>query len=55
MGQEYIDYGYAPYIKTLQEKGLSFKYSFSNGRKSIDGMPSILSSIPMFIEPYFVA
>ena len=54
MGQEYIDYGYAPYIKRLQDKGLSFKYSFSNGRKSIDGMPSILSSIPMFIEPYFV-
>ena len=24
------------------------------GRKSIDGMPSILSSIPMFVEPFFL-
>ena len=54
IGEEYIEYGYAPFLKSLQEKGLSFKYSFSNGRKSIDGMPSVLSSIPMFIEPYFV-
>ena len=54
IGEEYIEYGYAPFLKTLQEKGLSFKYSYSNGRKSIDGMPSVLSSIPMFIEPYFV-
>ena len=55
IGEEYIEYGYAPFLKSLQEKGLSFKYSFSNGRKSIDGMPSVLSSIPMFIEPYFVS
>ena len=54
IGEEYIEYGYAPFLQTLKEKGLTFKYSFSNGRKSIDGMPSILSSIPMFIEPYFV-
>ena len=53
-GEEYIEYGYAPFLKSLQDQGLSFKYSFSNGRKSIDGMPSVLSSIPMFIEPYFV-
>ena len=54
IGEEYIEYGYAPFLKSLQEKGVSYKYSFSNGRKSIDGMPSVLSSIPMFIEPYFV-
>lgn len=29
-----------------------FKYSFCNGRKSIDGMPSILCGIPMFKEPF---
>ncbi|MBP3354561.1 MAG: sulfatase-like hydrolase/transferase [Bacteroidales bacterium] len=52
-GQEYVEYGYAPFLTSLQEKGLYFKNAFSNGRKSIDGMPSVLSSIPMFIEPYF--
>jgi len=30
----------------------SKKYSFANGRKSIDAMPSIIASIPMMVEPY---
>ncbi len=46
--------GYMPFLDSLMEKGLTFKYSFSNGMKSIDGMPSILSGIPMFIEPFFL-
>ena len=53
-GREYIEEGYAPFVKSLEEKSLSFDYSFANGRKSIDGMPSILSSIPMFVEPFFL-
>ncbi len=53
-GREYIEEGYAPFVKALEEKSLSFDYSFANGRKSIDGMPSILSSIPMFVEPFFL-
>lgn len=36
------------------EHSLTFKYSYCNGRKSIDGMPSILSGIPMFVEPFFL-
>lgn len=32
----------------------TYLYSYCNGRKSIDGMPSILSSIPMFVEPFFL-
>ncbi len=44
--------GYTPYVDKLIEKSLIFKYSYANGRKSIDGMPSVLSSIPMFIEPF---
>ena len=46
--------GYAPFIDSLYEHCLSFDYTFCNGRKSIDGMPSILSSIPMFVEPFFL-
>lgn len=53
-GQEYMEYGYMPFLQSLREKSLWFEHSFSNGRKSIDAMPSILSGIPMFIEPYFV-
>lgn len=46
--------GYTPFVDSLYEQSLSFDYTFCNGRKSIDGMPSILSSIPMFIEPFFL-
>ena len=46
--------GYTPYVDTLISKSITFTHSYCNGRKSIDGMPSILSSIPMFVEPFFL-
>ena len=58
-GQEYFgaynDYpGYTPFLDSLIAHSLTFRHSYANGRKSIDGMPSILSGIPMFVEPFFV-
>ena len=44
--------GYTPFLDSLMAEGLSFKYSFANGKQSIDAMPSVLSSIPMMIEPF---
>lgn len=46
--------GYTPFTDSLFAEGLTFEYSFCNGRKSIDGMPSVLSGIPMFIEPFIL-
>ena len=46
--------GYTPNVDSLINKSITFTRSFCNGRKSIDGMPSILSSIPMFVEPFFL-
>lgn len=46
--------GYTPFVDSLIAHSVTFKYSYSNGRKSIDGMPSILSGIPMFVEPFFL-
>jgi phosphoglycerol transferase MdoB-like AlkP superfamily enzyme len=46
--------GYTPFMDSLYNEGLTFKYSYCNGRKSIDAMPSVLSSIPMFIEPFLL-
>ena len=46
--------GYTPHVDSLIAKSTTFKYSYCNGRKSIDGMPSILSSIPMFVEPFIL-
>lgn len=43
-----------PFTDSLIQRSLTFDYTFANGRKSIDGMPSILSSIPRFIEPFFL-
>ena len=46
--------GYTPYVDALIAKSVTFSHSYCNGRKSIDGMPSILSSIPMFVEPFLL-
>ena len=46
--------GYTPNIDSLIALSTTFKWSYCNGRKSIDGMPSVLSSIPMFVEPFFL-
>ena len=46
--------GYTPFVDSLMQHSQTFLYSYCNGRKSIDGMPSILSGIPMFIEPFFL-
>ena len=51
----YNDYkGHTPFFDSLANQSLYFVQSFANGRKSIDGMPSVLSSIPMFVEPFFL-
>lgn len=46
--------GYTPCVDSLIAKSVTFSHTYCNGRKSIDGMPSILSSIPMFVEPFFL-
>ena len=46
--------GYTPFVDSLLTYSLTFEYTFANGRKSIDAMPSTLSSIPMMVEPFFL-
>lgn len=41
-----------PFTDSLINHAAVWRHSFSNGRKSIDGMPSVLASIPMFIKPF---
>lgn len=53
-GKQAMARGYMPFMSQLAEEGMSFEYSYSTGRKSIDGMPSVLSSIPSFVEPFFL-
>lgn len=63
-GQEYVGFynkelengtykGYTTFIDSLLEHSITWEHIYANGRKSIDAMPAILSSIPMFVEPFF--
>ncbi len=47
--------GFTPFLDSLITQGaMTFRYSYANGRKSIEGMPSVLSSLPNFVEPLFL-
>ena len=65
MGKEYIGsfnrdldggtyQGYMPFIDSLLTQSLTYEYSYANGRISMDAMPSILSGLPMMVEPFFL-
>jgi hypothetical protein len=47
--------GYTPFLDSLISHSKSFVYGTANGRKSIDGLPSVMSSIPSMGVPYFLS
>ena len=47
--------GYTPFLDSLMQQAVSFRYTFANGRASIDAMPSALSGLPMFVESFVAA
>lgn len=47
--------GYTPFLDSLIGVGDAYQYSFANGRKSIDAMPSVISSLPSFEVPYVLS
>ncbi len=44
--------GYTPFLDSLISESMCFQYSFANGRKSIDALPSVVASIPSIANPY---
>lgn len=44
--------GYTPFLDSLLQHSRTFTHSFANGRKSIDGLPSIIAGIPSVDIPY---
>ena len=47
--------GFTPFLDSLITHGaMTWQYSYANGRKSIEGMPSVLSALPNFVEPLFL-
>jgi len=41
---------YTPFLDSLMDQSLTFSNAFSNGHKSIEGIPAILSSMPSLME-----
>lgn len=61
-GKEYIgfynkglDNGYTPFFDSILNESLTFKYSYANGRKSIEALPSVLTSIPTVKVPFILS
>jgi len=53
-GDENIKIGHTPFLDSLLQESLYFKNGFANGRRSIDAVPSILSSIPELSNVSFI-
>ncbi len=51
---EYYGRGFTPFLDSLRNESLTYMDSFANGRVSIDGMASILSSIPRMGESFIL-
>jgi phosphoglycerol transferase MdoB-like AlkP superfamily enzyme len=45
---------YTPFFDSIMDHSLVFTNAFSNGHKSIEGIPAILSSMPSFMENPFI-
>ncbi len=46
--------GYTPFLDSLSKKSLRFRYSFSNGKRSIEAMASIFNSSPSLMNKAYI-
>ncbi len=58
-GSEYVGHfnsgkGYTPFLDSLIKESLVFENHFSNGRRSIEAIPAVLSGIPSLMEEPFL-
>lgn len=48
--------GYTPFLDSLIDKSLTFNYSFANSKRSIEGIPAAIASIPaLMTEPFITS
>lgn len=55
LGKEYVGYynqgiGYTPFIDSLMQKSLVFNHAYANGKRSIEGIPAVVASLPTWME-----
>jgi len=46
--------GYMPFVDSLSQKSLRFKYSFANGKRSIEALASIFNSSPSLMDKAYI-
>lgn len=46
--------GYMPFLDSLMRQGLCYTQAHANGRRSIDGLPAIVASMPKMMEEAFI-
>jgi hypothetical protein len=44
--------GFMPFLDSLTQQGATWDYSYANGVKSIDAIPSVLGSMPSLVQPF---
>jgi phosphoglycerol transferase MdoB-like AlkP superfamily enzyme len=47
--------GYTPFLDSLIQHSYTWEYSFANGRKSIDAVPSVIAGIPSLVQPFILS
>lgn len=47
--------GYTPFIDSLVDQSYTFTHTYANGRKSIDAIPSVITSVPSIREPFILS
>ena len=58
LSQQYMDDGFTPFLADIAQKSFKTEWSFANGRRSIEALPSILAGfpsiigIPLYQSPY---
>jgi len=47
--------GYTPFLDSLMHEGLTFSNAYANAKKSIDGIPAVLASMPSLMTGSYVS
>ncbi len=47
--------GYTPFLDSLIHNSYTWKYSFANGVKSIDAIPSVIAGVPSLVQPFVLS
>lgn len=53
-GTEYLGQGYTPFFDSLTKRSLYFPNGVANGRRSIEGVPAILTGVPTLMDEPFI-